>query len=112
MKQKQIILIKTIHSIIFFFVVFCVFYLLYCAIARRYDWTLLATLGVILIEGIALLLNHWECPLTSLAKKHGAANGSVTDIFLPMWIARHTFKVSTVILAIEFILLGWGYLNR
>jgi len=90
----------------------CLAYILYCAIARRYDWTLLAALMVIAIEGLVLLFNHGQCPFTRLARKYGDPNGSVTDIFLPMWCARHTFKISTTLLVIELIWLAWGFLTR
>lgn len=112
MHRKTIFVIKFIHSIIFFFMVACLGYILYCAAARRYDWTLLVALIAIFIEGLALLLNRWRCPLTSLAEKYGAANGAVTDIFLPDWLTRHTFKVSTALLTIELIWLAWGYMTK
>ncbi len=109
MNTKKIFTIKFIHSIIFFFMVACLAYILYCAIAGRYDWTLLVALAAIFVEGLALLLNRWRCPLTSLAEKYGAASGAVTDIFLPEWLTRHTFKVSTALVIIELIWLAWGY---
>ena len=109
MHVNRIFLIKSIHSIIFIFMSLCLLYILYCALARVYDWTLLVALGAIFLEGGVLILNHWQCPLTSLARKCGDPNGSVTDIFLPMWFARHTFKVSTILFAVELILLGVGY---
>jgi hypothetical protein len=112
MHAKKIFAIKLIHSIIFIFMTACLAYILYCAIARRYDWTLLIALAVIAIEGLVLLLNHGHCPFTGLARKYGDPNGSVTDIFFPMWCARHTFKVSTAIVIIELIWLAWGYFTR
>lgn len=112
MHQKTIFAIKFVHSIIFFFMVACLGYILYCAIIHRYDWTLLLALMAIFIEGLALLLNRGRCPLTSLAERHGAANGAVTDIFLPEWLTRHTFKISTTLFIIELIWLAWGYFLR
>ncbi len=112
MNPKKIFAIKFIHSVIFIFMVACLVYILYCAVAGRYEWTLLAALAAIFIEGLALLLNHGRCPLTSLAEKYGAANGAVTDIFLPDWLTRHTFKISMVLVAIELIWLAWGYFTR
>ncbi len=112
MHHQKILIIKSVHTVIFFFMVFCLLYVLYCAIARRYDWTLLAALGAIFIEGLALLLNRWECPFTTLVQKYGDENGSVTYLFLPAWLARHTFKVSAVLLTIEVIWLGIGYFTK
>jgi len=111
MRSKKIFAIKLIHSFIFLFMVACLVYILYCAIAGRYDWTLLFTLAAISLEGLVLLLNHGKCPFTDLARKYGDPNGSVTDIFLPMWCARHTFKISMVVVTIELIWLAWGYFS-
>ena len=112
MKNKKIFAIKLIHSVIFFFMVACLSYILYCAVVRRYDWTLLIALIAVSIEGLVLLLNRGKCPFTAMARKYGDPNGSVTDIFLPMWCARHTFKISMVVVVIEIIWLGWGYFSR
>jgi len=111
MHNKKIFAIKFVHSVIFIFMVACLVYILYCAIIRRYDWTLLAALIAIFIEGLALLLNRGRCPLTTLAEKHGALNGAVTDMFLPDWLTRHTFKIAMVWVAIELIWLAWGYFS-
>jgi hypothetical protein len=109
--KTKLFIIKFVHSIIFFFMVACLVYILYCAVARRYDWTLLIALGAILIEGMALLLNRFRCPMTSLAERCGAERGAATDLFLPEWCSRHTFKVSTVIFIIELIWLAVGYFS-
>jgi fumarate reductase subunit D len=109
MQRKKIFVVKFIHSFIFLFMVACLAYILYCAIARRYDWTLLIALIAIACEGLVLLVNHGQCPFTGLARKYGDPNGSVTDILLPMWCARHTFKISMVVVVIDVIWLAWGY---
>jgi hypothetical protein len=109
MHTRTIFVIKFIHSVIFIFMVACLGYILFCAAARRYNVTLLIALAAICIEGLALLFNRGRCPLTSLAEKHGALNGAVTDIFLPDWLTRHTFKVSTALVIIELVWLAWGY---
>jgi hypothetical protein len=112
MNTHRIFVIKLIHSVIYFFMVACLIYIFYCGIVGRYDWTLLAALIAIFLEGAALLLNHGECPLTTLARQSGDPNGSVTDIFLPMWCARQTFRVSIVVVAIELVLLSVGYFGQ
>ncbi|OGN99627.1 MAG: hypothetical protein A2Y90_01870 [Chloroflexi bacterium RBG_13_52_12] len=112
MNDKKVFAVKLVHSVIFFFMVACLCYILYCAIVRRYDWSLLFALGAVSVEGLVLLLNHGKCPFTDLARKYGDPNGSVTDLFLPMWCARHTFKVSMVVVIVEVIWLAWGYFTR
>ena len=90
----------------------CLIYILYCGITKTYNWALLLAISAILINGLALLLNHGRCPLTILAEKHGAEKGSVTDIFLPAWIARHLFRLSTVLFSTELVLLAFGYFMK
>ena len=87
----------------------CLAYILYCGITKTYNWALLLAISAILIEGLALLLNQGRCPLTTFAEEHGAEKGSVTDIFLPAWIARNVFRISTVLFTAELVLLGIGY---
>jgi hypothetical protein len=112
MHNGKIFTIRSIHSFIYLFMVACLVYILYCAIARRYDWTLLIALVAIFFEGLALLLNRWRCPLTSLAERCGAVRGSVTDLFLPEWLTRHSFKIATAIVIVEVIWLAVGYFTR
>ncbi len=109
MFRNKLFLIKLTHTIIFFFMSACLIYVLYCGITRTYNWTLLVALSAILIEGLALLINRGRCPLTTLAEKKGAVKGSVTDIFLPQFIARNTFKFSSVLFIVELIILVAGY---
>lgn len=112
MRNGKIFTIRFIHSFIYLFMVACLVYILYCAIARRYDWTLLIALVAIFFEGLALLLNRWRCPLTSLAERCGAVRGSVTDLFLPERLTRHTFKIATATVIVELIWLAVGYFTR
>jgi hypothetical protein len=89
----------------------CLFYILYCTVTRTYDWTLLVALSAILTEGLALIINRFQCPLTSLAYKYGDNKGSIADIFLPAWCARNTFKFAAVLFTVELILLGADYFS-
>ncbi len=110
--KQKVFIIKFIHSIIYFFMVACMAYIFYCAIARRYDWTLLLALAAIVIEVLVLVLNRGTCPFTPLAEKYGTEHGAVTDLFLPNWCARNTFRISAIVVVIELIWLAWGYFTR
>jgi hypothetical protein len=50
---------------------------------------------IVIVEGLALGLNGWRCPLTTLAENLGAEDGSVTGIFLPQWLAKRVFLIWT-----------------
>ena len=107
--NKKVFIVKSIHLTLFILMCVCLFYILYCAITRTYDWTLLTAIAIILINGLSIVLNRGRCPLTTLAEKYGAENGAVTHLILPKWAARYVFKFFTVVAAIEVVLLGWGY---
>ncbi|MDP3879267.1 MAG: hypothetical protein Q8Q07_03035 [Dehalococcoidales bacterium] len=102
-------MLKYIHTIIFFFQAACLFYILYAGIVRAYNLLLLLAIGSILINGVMLMLNEWKCPLTTFAERHGAMKGSVTDIFLPDWIAPGVFRVAAVLFPAELVLLTFRY---
>ncbi len=107
--NKTVFTIKSIHLVLFILMIISLFYALYCAIAGIYNWLLLAAIIMILIEGVSIALNHFRCPLTTLAERYGAENGAVTHIIVGKWAARYVFKFFTVLFIIELIWLGIGY---
>ena len=66
-------------------------------------WTWIG-IGFIALEGLVLLLNGWQCPLTVYAENLGTEDGSITDIFLPKWIADQMFKIFGTISVICLLL--------
>ena len=109
MANKKVFVIKSIHLALFIFMSICLFYILYCAISRTYDWTLFTAIGFILIDGLSIALNRGRCPLTTLAEKYGAENGAVTHLILTPFCARYVFKFFGVLLVVEVIWLSLGY---
>ncbi len=91
--QRRILLIKLVHSMICWVMSGGVVYILYAGVSRAPGWYPYLAIGLICAEGVALLLNHGRCPLTTLALRYGATRGSVTDIFLPGWAAARVFPV-------------------
>ncbi|MBI4188708.1 MAG: hypothetical protein HY529_05840, partial [Chloroflexi bacterium] len=77
-----------------------------------YNLFLLLAIGSISINVVALMLNQWRCPLTTYAEKMGAIKGSVTDIFLPDWIAPNVFKVAVILFPAELLLLAFRYFTE
>jgi hypothetical protein len=101
--------LKLAHTVIFFYMCACLAYILYAGLARDFGWLLIVAIASIVGEGLALMLNRGRCPLTTLAEKRGALKGSVTDLFLPGFIARNTFKYSTVLFGGEMVLVAVRY---
>lgn len=90
-----ILAIKLFHTLVFFFLSACIVYILYCGITNRYSRKTTVAIVLIVFEGIVLVLNGWQCPLTSLAKSLGAAEPDVASLFLPHWLADHIFGICT-----------------
>jgi len=90
---RSILFIKFVHALFFFFMSRCIGVVLYSAITDRITSITWIAFGMVLIEGLVLLVNGWRCPLTVYAEGLGAPSGSVTDIFLPRWLADRAFVV-------------------
>lgn len=103
--------IKLVHSIVFWVLSLCTGYALYSGIADRITaWTWVAVV-LLLIESIVLAASGWTCPLTILAERRGALQGSVTDIFLPKWFADRTFPVCGTMYGVALVLILWRVLG-
>ena len=97
--------IKFVHTLIFVVLCVSVLYALYSGIANRLNyWTAVAS-GLIAVEGIVLIFNGWRCPLTSWAERVGAKNGSVSNIFLPAWLANYLFLICTPICVVTYLII-------
>jgi hypothetical protein len=109
--RNKLFFIKFVHSVIFWWQVIGLGYLLFAGIIRTFNILVLLAVISIITNGILLLLNKGRCPFTTLAEKQGANKGSVTDIFLPDYIARNIFKVATPIFVLELIILAVRYFS-
>jgi hypothetical protein len=97
--------VKLIHTVIFFVMSTCVIYLLYTGITDRFSgWTTVA-FALVFVEGIVLVFNKWRCPLTIWAENLGAEDGSVTNIFLPRWLADHLFHICVPLFGVACLIL-------
>jgi hypothetical protein len=77
----KLFFIKFVHSIILWWQVVCLGYLLFACIMGSFNILVLLAIISILLNGLLLLLNKGRCPFTTMAEKQGAEKGSVTDIF-------------------------------
>ncbi len=65
-------------------------------------------IGLVLIEGLILILFGWRCPLTVVGEKYTDDHEIGFDIFLPKWLAKNNkailgtlFEVGTVIVILR-----------
>jgi hypothetical protein len=103
----KILQIKLVHTVIFWIFSFCVVYTLYSGVANRIStWTWVA-IGLLLLEGVVLVVSGWTCPLTILVERQGVERGSVADIFLPKWFADRIFPICGTAFGIGVALILW-----
>ena len=98
--------IKTVHTIIWATVEAAVGYLIFSGITKRDDKLITVSAALVIGETVVFTLNGFTCPLTRLAESAGAESGSVTDIYLPSWLA-HALPAIHIPLAVLIL-----YLHR
>jgi hypothetical protein len=101
---------KTIHSIIWVFFNGVIFYLYYAVITNNINKWVWICIGIILLEGIVLLIFKRSCPITLIARKYSDSTKDNFDIFLPNWIARYNKLIYTTLFGIALIILAFRLL--
>ncbi len=108
--RQKIFLIKLVHTAAFFLFSSSIAYILYSGITGTYSWILFWAIGTVLVEGLVLLFNNRQCPLTNLAKGLGDETGRITDIFFPAWFVPHVFRTCTALYIIGVALIAINYI--
>jgi len=100
--ERALALLKTTHTAIWLLVESAMVYLIVAGLRGRSDRRSGVAAGLVATESLVFLANGGHCPLTALATKLGAESGSVTDIYLPGWLAHNLpiIHVPLVLLAI------------
>ena len=104
--------IKAAHTLAWFAVESCMAYVLYAGAARRTDRRTALAAAVVATESLIFAANRFRCPLTQLAQHFGAADGSVTDIWLPRWLAHNLPAIHVPLLAAAAYLNGRNLRER
>jgi hypothetical protein len=103
-ERPAIVAVKACHTSVFFVVAGSILYLLYSALRRRTDVRAAAAGAVVAGEALIFATSGWRCPLTGVAERLGADNGSVTDIYLPGWVASHLPQVTIPLVTAAVVL--------
>lgn len=101
--NRKLRLIKIIHTIIWAFFVSIIFYVVYSGFSGNitlYTWI---AIGLVVGEGLVLLLFRMFCPLTVLARRYSDAPEANFDIFLPGWLAKYNKIIFTTIFLIGLV---------
>jgi hypothetical protein len=86
--RSALTVIQAVHSAVFLVELASILWLVASGLLNRRDRSVAIAAGLVGAEGAVWLANDHVCPLTPLAERHGAARGSVSDIWLPDVIAR------------------------
>ncbi|MHC5828812.1 MAG: hypothetical protein ACYT04_76145, partial [Nostoc sp.] len=113
----KLTLIKNIHTAMWIFFNFVIFYMLYAAMptaasyANKLDLWLWIGYGLVFLEGITLLTFKFSCPLTLIAHKYSNSTTDNFSIYLPNWLARYTKLIYTAIVTIILFITIYQILN-
>jgi hypothetical protein len=102
--ENKLMLIKSIHTLIWIFFNGVIFYMLYAAITNKLDRWLWIGYGFVFLEGLTLLTFNSHCPLNLLARKYTNSIRDNFDIYLPSWLAKYTKLIHTTIFVIISII--------
>ena len=103
-QTKKLLAIKLTHTLIWLFFVVVIFYILYSGIFDKINTNTWISIGLIILEGIVLLIFKMFCPLTLLARKYSNSEKDNFDIFLPNWLAKNNKLVFTTIYVVGLVI--------
>lgn len=111
-QANKLLGIKLIHTIIWVFFVFVIFYVLYSGITNAITSFTWIGIGLIIGEGLVLLAFKMFCPLTLIARKYSNSERENFDIFLPNWLAKHNKLIFTSIFMVGVALVLWRVIQN
>ena len=101
---NRLLAIKWVHTLIWLFFVVVIFYILYSGVFNEVNIYTWVGIGLIVGEGIVLLVFKMFCPLTVMARKYSDSDKDNFDIFLPNWLAKYNKLIFTTLYVIGLIL--------
>lgn len=102
--DRKLLAIKLLHTLVWAFFVFIIFYVVYSGITNKITSFTWISIGLVLAEGLVLLIFKMFCPLTVIARKYSDSKKENFDIFLPNWLAKYNKVIFTSIYIIGVIL--------
>ena len=105
-QTNKLLGIKLIHTIIWAFFVFVIFYILYSGITNSVTTFTWIGIGLIIGEGFVLLVFKMICPLTLIARKYSDSQKDNFDIFLPNWLAKNNKLIFTSIFIVGLMIVA------
>ena len=104
--------IKAAHTIVWAFFVACIVAIPFTA--WRGDHRSAAWLTVVVaVEVLALAVNGWHCPMTSVAARFTDQRRENFDIYLPNWLAKHNKLIfgALYVAGVLFAIVRWALVS-
>ena len=95
--ETKLTLVKTLHTLVWLFFNVVLFYMAYAVIINKIDKFIWIGIGLIVLEGIVLLIFNKVCPLTIVARKYSDSTKDNFDIYLPNWLAKWNKLIYTIL---------------
>jgi len=102
--SKKLFLIRLFHTFIIVGMATFILYVFYAGATGIKGHFLTLSIIAVVIEGIILLLNKGQCPLTKLAVKYGDNHKRFFDSFLPKRLTPFVVPGLTIIFVIGLVL--------
>jgi hypothetical protein len=104
--------VKLFHTAIWAFFVAAIGYVVYCGIVNDISQRTWIAAGLVIGEGLVLLVFGGRCPLTIIARNYSDSDRDNFDIFLPNWLARYNKLIFTSLYVVGLLLVGYRLLQR
>jgi len=101
----KLILIKSLHTLVWLFFVSAIAYVLWSGITGNISLLSWLSVAAVFAEGLILIVFKGHCPLTNIARKYSLSTKDNFDIFLPNWLAMYNKIIFTTLFIIGFTLM-------
>ena len=102
--SQKLFWIRLFHTVIIAGMTTFILYVFYAGLSGTRGNFLIVSITAVVIEGIVLLLNKGQCPLTKWAIKYGDNHKRFFDSFLPKRITPFVVPGLTVIFLVGLVL--------
>ena len=109
--KGRLFYIKLLHTAIWVFYNVVLFYLFYAVVVNNIDRWVWICVGLVLAEGLVLLIFKTVCPITLIARQYSDSQKDNFDIFLPNWLARHNKTIYTSFFMLSLVILAYRLLQ-
>lgn len=108
---KKLFCLKLMHTIIWVFYVLVISYIFYSGIYNKINLYTWIAIGLVIIEGIILIIFKGKCPLTILGHKYTDNHQVGFDIYLPRWLAKYNKVIFGTIFVIGILIVIYRILK-